>query len=186
MKKNFPPLWFTEYFIIPPPWNPNNFKIFDFFLNCSTCIGAIFPAEVVHSNSLFCTLLSVCHYHLFVPFSCSYEQSHFTAALSGKTGFWWIGLRARGGAGGGVDYIWDDGSSLSFTHWDRNQPGTDLTLTYIKLASCCISEIFHFFWSHWLWMENQLSLTSALYVEGCGFENSMGHFSRWFVLVYIV
>ncbi|XP_005917437.1 macrophage mannose receptor 1 [Haplochromis burtoni] len=62
-----------------------------------------------------------------------YEQSHFTAALSGKTGFWWIGLRAHGGAGGGVDYIWDDGSSLSFTHWDRNQPdnggGTCVAMT---------------------------------------------------------
>ncbi|KAK1883605.1 Macrophage mannose receptor 1 [Dissostichus eleginoides] len=62
-----------------------------------------------------------------------YEQSHFTVALSGKTGFWWIGLRARGGSSGGVDYIWDNGALLSFTHWDKNQPdsgdGTCVAMT---------------------------------------------------------
>ncbi|CAJ1070748.1 macrophage mannose receptor 1 [Xyrichtys novacula] len=50
-----------------------------------------------------------------------YEQAHFTVALTGKTGMWWIGLRARG-QGGGVDYIWDNGLPLTFTHWDREQP----------------------------------------------------------------
>ncbi|XP_038845355.1 macrophage mannose receptor 1 [Salvelinus namaycush] len=50
-----------------------------------------------------------------------YEQSHFTVKLAGYTGLWWIGLRA-GGDSGGVDYIWDNGAPLTFTHWDRNQP----------------------------------------------------------------
>uniref|UniRef100_A0A665UEP1 C-type lectin domain-containing protein n=1 Tax=Echeneis naucrates TaxID=173247 RepID=A0A665UEP1_ECHNA len=59
-------------------------------------------------------------------FRCSYEQSHFTVALAGKSGFWWIGLRAHGGITGGVDYVWDNGASLSFTHWDREQPGRNL------------------------------------------------------------
>ncbi|CAL9682123.1 unnamed protein product [Knipowitschia caucasica] len=54
-----------------------------------------------------------------------YEQSHFTVVLSGKTGFWWIGLRARGGVTGGVDYLWDNGLPLTFTHWDRNQPDNE-------------------------------------------------------------
>lgn len=64
-------------------------------------------------------------------FRRSYEQAHFTVALSGKTGFWWIGLRAHGLANGGVDYVWDNGLSLTFTHWDKDQPGTDRTLTLI-------------------------------------------------------
>ncbi|KAL0965897.1 hypothetical protein UPYG_G00287390 [Umbra pygmaea] len=50
-----------------------------------------------------------------------YEQSHFTVKLAGYTGLWWIGLRAHGESGG-VDYIWDNGAPLTFTHWDRNQP----------------------------------------------------------------
>ncbi|XP_049459415.1 macrophage mannose receptor 1 [Epinephelus fuscoguttatus] len=62
-----------------------------------------------------------------------YEQSHFTVALSGKTGFWWIGLRAHGVSGGGVDYIWDNNAPLTFTHWDRDQPdngdGTCVAMT---------------------------------------------------------
>ncbi|XP_062291189.1 macrophage mannose receptor 1 [Scomber scombrus] len=62
-----------------------------------------------------------------------YEQAHFTVTLSGKTGLWWIGLRARGDTAGGVDYIWDNGSPLTFTHWDRNQPdngeGTCVAMT---------------------------------------------------------
>ncbi|KAK7896517.1 hypothetical protein WMY93_021842 [Mugilogobius chulae] len=62
-----------------------------------------------------------------------YEQSHFTVMLSGKTGFWWMGLRARGGTTGGIDYIWDNGAPLTFTHWDRNQPdsgdGTCVAMT---------------------------------------------------------
>ncbi|KAA8584470.1 hypothetical protein FQN60_008255 [Etheostoma spectabile] len=62
-----------------------------------------------------------------------YEQAHFTVALSGKTGYWWIGLRAKGEAGGGVDYIWDNGLPLTFTHWDRDQPdngdGTCVAMT---------------------------------------------------------
>lgn len=57
---------------------------------------------------------------------CSYEQAHFTVDLSGKTGFWWIGLRAHGNVNGGVDYKWDNGSPVTFTHWDRDQPGTTL------------------------------------------------------------
>lgn len=60
---------------------------------------------------------------------CSYEQAHFTVALSGKTGLWWIGLRAHGGMGGGVDYIWDNGLPITFTHWDRDQPGRNLKIT---------------------------------------------------------
>ncbi|XP_036973174.1 macrophage mannose receptor 1 [Acanthopagrus latus] len=51
-----------------------------------------------------------------------YEQAHFTVELSGKTGFWWIGLRAQGGTSGGVDYYWDNGAPLTFTHWDKDQP----------------------------------------------------------------
>ncbi|XP_041666073.1 macrophage mannose receptor 1 [Cheilinus undulatus] len=50
-----------------------------------------------------------------------YEQAHFTVALTGQTGMWWIGLHAAG-QGGGVDYIWDNGLPLTFTHWDRDQP----------------------------------------------------------------
>uniref|UniRef100_H3CQ11 C-type lectin domain-containing protein n=1 Tax=Tetraodon nigroviridis TaxID=99883 RepID=H3CQ11_TETNG len=53
-----------------------------------------------------------------------YEQAHFTVVLSGKTGFWWIGLRAHGGQTGGVDYIWDNGQPLTYTHWDKEQPDT--------------------------------------------------------------
>ncbi|XP_051907364.1 macrophage mannose receptor 1 [Hippocampus zosterae] len=62
-----------------------------------------------------------------------YEQAHFTVVLSGKTGLWWIGLRAKGGTGGGVQYIWENGYPLTFTHWDRNQPdngdGTCVAMT---------------------------------------------------------
>ncbi|KAM8828848.1 secretory phospholipase A2 receptor isoform 3-T3 [Spinachia spinachia] len=62
-----------------------------------------------------------------------YEQAHFTVALSGKTGLWWIGLRARGGSTGGVDYIWDTDLPLTFTHWDKDQPdngdGTCVAMT---------------------------------------------------------
>nr|XP_020506487.1 macrophage mannose receptor 1-like [Labrus bergylta] len=61
-----------------------------------------------------------------------YEQAHFTVALAGKTGMWWIGLRA-GGQGEGVDYKWDNGLPLTFTHWDREQPddgdGTCVAMT---------------------------------------------------------
>lgn len=59
-------------------------------------------------------------------FYCRYEQAHFTVALSGKTGFWWMGLRAHAGLTGGVDYVWDNGLPLTFTHWDKNQPGRGL------------------------------------------------------------
>ncbi|XP_061732556.1 macrophage mannose receptor 1 isoform X2 [Nerophis ophidion] len=62
-----------------------------------------------------------------------YEQAHFTVVLSGKTGLWWLGLRAKGDTGGGVQYIWDNGSPLTFTHWDKNQPdngdGTCVAMT---------------------------------------------------------
>ncbi|XP_068609207.1 uncharacterized protein [Brachionichthys hirsutus] len=61
-----------------------------------------------------------------------YEQSHFTVELSGRTGYWWIGLRAQG-QGGGVDYQWVNGAALTFTHWDRDQPdsgdGTCVAMT---------------------------------------------------------
>lgn len=53
----------------------------------------------------------------------SYEQAHFTVTMAGYTGFWWIGLRAKGSDFGGVDYIWDNGAPMTFSHWDRNQPG---------------------------------------------------------------
>ncbi|MEQ2275125.1 hypothetical protein XENORESO_021066 [Xenotaenia resolanae] len=55
-----------------------------------------------------------------------YEQSHFTVALTGRTGFWWMGLRAHGDSSGGVDYVWDNGLPLTFTHWDKDQPGTKI------------------------------------------------------------
>nr|XP_040053507.1 macrophage mannose receptor 1 [Gasterosteus aculeatus aculeatus] len=62
-----------------------------------------------------------------------YEQAHFTVTLSGKSGLWWIGLRARGGSTGGVDYIWDNDLPLTFTHWDKDQPdngdGTCVAMT---------------------------------------------------------
>ncbi|KAK2888177.1 uncharacterized protein [Channa argus] len=62
-----------------------------------------------------------------------YEQGHFTVALSGKTGLWWIGLRAHGRPGGGVDYVWDNNSPVTFTHWNKDQPdsgdGTCVTMT---------------------------------------------------------
>ncbi|GLD55464.1 macrophage mannose receptor 1-like protein [Lates japonicus] len=67
-----------------------------------------------------------------------YEQSHFTVALAGKTGLWWIGLRAHGGTTGGVDYVWDNGSPLTFTHWDKDQPdsgdGTCVAMTAVKIG----------------------------------------------------
>lgn len=43
--------------------------------------------------------------------------------LSGKSDFWWIGLRAHGDQSGGVDYVWDNGLPLTYTHWDKDQPG---------------------------------------------------------------
>ncbi|XP_015231842.1 PREDICTED: macrophage mannose receptor 1-like [Cyprinodon variegatus] len=54
-----------------------------------------------------------------------YEQSHFTVALTGRTGFWWMGLRAQGDLSGGVDYVWDNGLPLTFTHWDQDQPDAE-------------------------------------------------------------
>lgn len=63
------------------------------------------------------TILKLC------AFCCRYEQAHFTVVLSGRTGFWWIGLRAHGGLTGGVDYVWDNGLPLTYTHWDKDQPG---------------------------------------------------------------
>ncbi|KAK5617685.1 hypothetical protein CRENBAI_001663 [Crenichthys baileyi] len=54
-----------------------------------------------------------------------YEQSHFTVALTGRTGFWWMGLRAHGDTSGGVDYVWDNGLPLTFTHWDKDQPDNE-------------------------------------------------------------
>ncbi|XP_072570731.1 uncharacterized protein [Paramormyrops kingsleyae] len=62
-----------------------------------------------------------------------YEQAHFTVTMAGYTGFWWIGLRAKGSDFGGVDYIWDNGAPMTFSHWDRNQPdsgdGTCVAMT---------------------------------------------------------
>lgn len=51
-----------------------------------------------------------------------YEQAHFTAFLSSYMGNWWVGLRAKGDLGG-VDYQWDNGAALLYTHWDRDYPG---------------------------------------------------------------
>ncbi|XP_062868150.1 macrophage mannose receptor 1 [Trichomycterus rosablanca] len=66
-----------------------------------------------------------------------YEQSHFTAMLSGYSDDWWIGLRARGELGG-VDYRWDNGALLYYTHWDRNYPddhaGDCVTMTTSPIA----------------------------------------------------
>lgn len=42
--------------------------------------------------------------------------------LSSYSHNWWIGLRAKGDVGG-VDYSWDNGALLYYTHWDRNYPG---------------------------------------------------------------
>lgn len=67
---------------------------------------------------------------------CSYEQAHFTVTLSGKSGLWWIGLRARGGSTGGVDYIWDNDLPLTFTHWDKDQPGTDWRRPLTSAGQC--------------------------------------------------
>lgn len=36
---------------------------------------------------------------------------------------WWIGLRAHGNDHSGVEYVWDNGLPVTFTHWDRDQPG---------------------------------------------------------------
>lgn len=52
-------------------------------------------------------------------------------ALSGKTGFWWLGLRAHGGPTGGVDYVWDNGLPLTYAHWDKEQPGMVQTGIYL-------------------------------------------------------
>lgn len=41
-----------------------------------------------------------------------------------SAGFCWIGLRAHGGLTGGVDYVWDNGLRLTYTCWDKEQPGT--------------------------------------------------------------
>ncbi|XP_058889912.1 macrophage mannose receptor 1-like [Acipenser ruthenus] len=51
-----------------------------------------------------------------------FEQSHFTYRLTEYSGFWWIGMRAKGNALGGVDYEWDNKAPVTFTHWDRDQP----------------------------------------------------------------
>lgn len=70
-------------------------------------------------------------YEPICAFCCRYEQAHFTVALSGKTSFWWIGLRAHGGPTGGVDYVWDNGLPLTYTHWDKEQPGMVRTGMYM-------------------------------------------------------
>ncbi|KAG2466118.1 MRC1 protein, partial [Polypterus senegalus] len=51
-----------------------------------------------------------------------FEQSYFTARLSDFSGFWWIGLRAKGNSVTGIDYEWDNKEPVTFTHWDRDQP----------------------------------------------------------------
>lgn len=53
---------------------------------------------------------------------CRYEQAHFTAFISSYSDDWWMGLRASGDLGG-VDYEWDNGAALLYTHWDRTYPG---------------------------------------------------------------
>ncbi|KAM9450976.1 lymphocyte antigen 75-like [Clarias gariepinus] len=66
-----------------------------------------------------------------------YEQSHFTAFLSSFSGNWWIGLRAKGESAG-VNYQWDNGTALVFTHWDRDYPddskGDCVAMTTTPLA----------------------------------------------------
>ncbi|XP_066502466.1 lymphocyte antigen 75, partial [Hoplias malabaricus] len=66
-----------------------------------------------------------------------YEQAHFTARMSSYSGRWWIGLRAKGETAG-VDYHWDNGDLMFFSHWDRNQPeshaGTCVTMTTTPTA----------------------------------------------------
>lgn len=54
------------------------------------------------------------------------------------SGDWWIGLRARGGIAG-VDYYWDNDALITYTHWDRNQPGIllawrDKTRAHLRLS----------------------------------------------------
>ncbi|TRY84221.1 hypothetical protein DNTS_026642 [Danionella cerebrum] len=50
-----------------------------------------------------------------------FEQAHLSAVLMRFTGFWWMGLRARGEESG-LDYYWDSGAPVTYTHWGRNQP----------------------------------------------------------------
>uniref|UniRef100_W5M913 C-type lectin domain-containing protein n=1 Tax=Lepisosteus oculatus TaxID=7918 RepID=W5M913_LEPOC len=69
-----------------------------------------------------------------------YEQSHFTVKLAGLSGFWWIGLRARGNTTGGVDYIWESGAPVTFTHWDRGQPGNaEFGLSFQETFRSCLT-----------------------------------------------
>lgn len=49
---------------------------------------------------------------------------------------WWIGLRAHGGSTGGVDYVWDNGLPITFTHWDKDQPGTTAARTSAGRIFC--------------------------------------------------
>ncbi|XP_026880092.2 macrophage mannose receptor 1 [Electrophorus electricus] len=66
-----------------------------------------------------------------------YEQAHFTASMSRFSGHWWMGLRAKGESAG-VDYFWDNGQLLLYSHWDRNQPdnhaGPCVTMTTKPIA----------------------------------------------------
>lgn len=86
-------------------------------------------------------------------FHCSYEQSHFTVALSGRTSFWWMGLRAQGDMSGGVNYVWDNGLPLTFTHWDKDQPGTktDCNLAWKGTCTKMRKHLLSFFIRQWRW-----------------------------------
>ncbi|GLD55459.1 macrophage mannose receptor 1 [Lates japonicus] len=62
---------------------------------------------------------------------------HFTVVAEDRT-LWWIGLRAHGGTTGGVDYVGDNGSPLTFTHWDKDQPDSgDEELGSSTRRLCC-------------------------------------------------
>ncbi|XP_037401968.1 macrophage mannose receptor 1-like [Pygocentrus nattereri] len=52
-----------------------------------------------------------------------YEQAHFTARMGSYSGHWWIGLRAKGETAG-VDYYWDSGNLMIYSHWGRDQPNS--------------------------------------------------------------
>ncbi|MEQ2193685.1 hypothetical protein XENOCAPTIV_009658 [Xenoophorus captivus] len=69
-------------------------------------------------------------------FHFSYEQSHFTVALTGRTGFWWMGLRAHGDSSGGELLQGNNGSKTEIKK-SKLQPGK-------RLISCSsLMQLFH-------------------------------------------
>ncbi|XP_061416055.1 macrophage mannose receptor 1-like [Lethenteron reissneri] len=67
-----------------------------------------------------------CHDHgaTIVHVHDIYEQSFLTAVLGSESGRWWLGMAARPNDQGGVDFIWDNGMAVTYTHWGRNMPDT--------------------------------------------------------------